>query len=225
MLGGKTLPWAFAKHGFAFGKTQVWRVENIPGFGHRSTQRKWWWQEINEIFLRRKAGAFFIIQWCLEEAKNSKNLRNCLRKTWRRRMRGNLIGWNHKRKVKYGWEGTTTQCLVPNSKKFICKRNVHQIPAGVCQIHKNSSVLRKILRRAFTSLASNHYWVQFSIFNFMPNIHFSKGGNVLWGHDYELDRPTPVIQLWLPPRPTKIETLFSFPPLFAEIAQILRPDW
>ena len=59
----------------------------------------------------------------------------------------------------------------------------------------------------------------------MPNIHFSKGGNVLWGHDYELDRPTPVIQLWLPPRPTKIETLRSFTPLFAEIAQILRPDW
>ena len=76
-------------------------------------------------------------------------------------MRGNLIGWIHKRKVKYGWEGTTTQCLAPNSKKFICKRNVHQIPAGVCQIHKNSSVLRKILWRAFTSLASNHYWVQF----------------------------------------------------------------
>ena len=89
-------------------------------------------------------------------------------------MRGNLIGWNHKRKVKYGWEGTTTQCLVPNSKKFICKRNVNQIPAGVCQIHKNSSVLRKILWRAFTSLARTIIG-----FNFMPNIHFSKGGNVL----------------------------------------------
>ena len=60
---------------------------------------------------------------------------------------------DHKRKVKYGPTTSTTECLVPNSKKFSCRINVHQIPDGVCQIHENSSVLEKILRasRAFTS--------------------------------------------------------------------------
>ena len=172
MLGGKTLPWAFAKHGFAFGKTQVWRVENIRGFGHRSTQRKWWWQEINEIFRRRKAGAFFIIQRCLEEAKNSKNLRNCLRKTW-------SCG---------GWEEIWLVGITKEKSNTVGKGP--QLNA-LCRIQRNSFVnvmWTKFLPACARFTRIHRFWGKFSGglsprslrtiigFNFMPNIHFSKGG-------------------------------------------------
>ena len=171
---------------------------------------------------RRKAVEFWRIQ--VEAKKRGKNWENfdSRKLNWSRRMQRSVIwGLAGSQKKSQIW-------LPPHHNWIPCAKFkeiqlydvMHQIPAGVCQIHQNSSVLEKILRAAGLSprRIGPLLGVQFNA-EHSPD---TKGGECEQNAIRAWVGPPPVIQLWLP---TKIESLRSLTPLFAEIAQISRPDY